>query len=507
MDFLTVLSKCIMLLFREGQLEDSSDNSADIVMTAVEKIPVNDTDIGIMTARNAIAMMKNLVIEMCRQHHTHKYELQELLQQIRVSACGDDAIFKAVSTGLEAEMTQPVLRRTITNLKKTIKDFYRNRLAAEKLKKAHRDFNFYANNIEDKDAYLKNLIAELEVLTRKTSGKDPGLVKSMSFTGENESSEIFEEAESSAGRGLAYKTGFKELDDALQGGPRPGDTVMISALQHNYKTGFSLSVFTNMVAFNTPRNKDTTKKPLAYRVTVEDPLRNNVQFMYQLIKHQETGEEADLTKVGAKEARDYVSSYLRRTGYHVLMDEVNPMEWNYQAIISRLVELQSQGYVIEIFCIDYLSKVSKEGCTQGALGDDMLDLLTRLRAFTAANGIIFVTPHQLSTAAKGLLQNLPHYRFLETIKGGGYFEKAKGLDRIYDIGILLHKCETPTGDWLHVLIDKHRFPTVVESAKKSFFLQFPKNRMPIPSNYDLVGYKVHRKLPSNAMDADSSLFI
>lgn len=111
------------------------------------------------------------------------------------------------------------------------------------------------------------------------------------------------------------------------------------------------------------------------------------------------------------------------------------------------------------------------------------------------NGILFVTPHQLSTEAKRLLQTVPQDQFLHKIKGGGFFEKTKGLDRIYDIGILLHKVELPNDAYLHVVVDKHRFPSVVDSSLKSFFLKFPSNKMPIPNNLRNEDYKVLRKVP------------
>lgn len=122
------------------------------------------------------------------------------------------------------------------------------------------------------------------------------------------------------------------------------------------------------------------------------------------------------------------------------------------------------------------------------------------------HGILFITPHQLSTDAKRLLQNTPQEQFLHAIKGGGFFEKTKGLDRIYDIGILISKCETPAGDFLHVVIDKHRFPTVVESSAKSFFLPFPACKAPIPANLEETEYKVLRRIPRSVVSKDDDLF-
>ncbi len=117
-----------------------------------------------------------------------------------------------------------------------------------------------------------------------------------------------------------------------------------------------------------------------------------------------------------------------------------------------------------------------------------------------------MTPHQLSTEAKRTLTLYPNEQFLNNIKGGGYFEKTRGLDRVYDIGILINKCETSNGDWLHVVIDKHRFPSVIDSRLKSAFIQFPSNKMPIPANADKEDYKITRKIPRGSGASSSSSF-
>ena len=98
---------------------------------------------------------------------------------------------------------------------------------------------------------------------------------------------------------------------------------------------------------------------------------------------------------------------------------------------------------------------------------------------------------------------MPPEAFLPFIKGGGFFEKTKGLGRIYDIGILLHKIEAQSGDYLHVVIDKHRFPSVIDSSLKSFFLPFPSNKMPIPSNLDDPHHKALRKIPRGGARAST----
>ena len=508
MDPIITLVKCITLLYRESQVETVSENSADLIRTAIDKIQVNNVDVGIGTHRNSTAQLKDYVLQMCRHPANHQYELSDVLQTIRLIAGQEENIYQSLAQAIEPPLTPPVLKRTITNLRKAIGDFFREQKIGELLKKSSRDFNFNRSAIGDISLYIRSIITELEVISSKTLAKDPGLIRTMDMSDEESLKDVFNDVHGSSNEELPFKTGFQELDQALQGGPRPGDTVVIGAIQHSYKTGMSLSLFTHIPLYNKPKTKDPSKKPLCYRVSLEDPIRNNAQFMYQLLKYEETGQHVDVKGISIEEMAKYYKKRLSINGYYVMMDEVNPSQWTYQSLINRVIELESQGYQLEVLCVDYLSKLPTTGCTQGAIGDDVLDMLSRVRAFCSAHGILFLTPHQLSSEAKRLLQSVPSDQFLNYIKGGGFFEKTKGLDRIYDIGILVNKCEMPQGDFLHVLIDKHRLPTVVDASVKSFYLPFPKNKMPIPSNYHVEQLKPLRKIPKAfATTGDSSFEI
>lgn len=384
MDSAVILSKCISLLYRESHIENLSENSADLVKTAIERITISDTDIGVGTRRNTLAALKTMIVEMCRNTVEHVYDLSELTQQVRLITNGDETLYQAITQGLEVDMAGPALKRAVTNLKKTISGFYRDERLGDLLKRASREFNFNRNSISDTSAYINTLVGELTALSTKSATKDMGLIKTLDLSDDESIAAAYSEVEASNSDGLAFRTGFVELDQATQGGPRPGDTMVISALQHEYKTGYSLSVFAHLPLFNRPRCTDPDKKPLCYRITAEDPVRNNAQFLYQLLKYEETGEAVDVKKCTVAEMSKYVKQRLSVNGYHVLIDEINPTRWTYQSIINRVIELESQGYKVEVLCIDYLSKIPTTGCTQGAMGDDMMDMLSRLRAFCSA---------------------------------------------------------------------------------------------------------------------------
>lgn len=384
MDANVLLTKCLTLLYRESQVENATENSNELIRTTVEKIKLNNVIVGFPAFKETTSSLRNLVLEMCRNPVNHVYELGELLQQIRIITNGDDNLYNAIAQGMESQQTGPNLKRSIVSLRKAISTEFREQKLAEIIKRTHQDLSFNRHTISDMSAYVRNLILELDVTSSKTSAKDTAIVKSMNFSDDDSMVDAYTNVANSNSTDLAFQLGWKELNTALQGGPRPGDTVIVGALQHNYKTGMSLSMFAHIALFNKPKTKDPNKKPLLYRVTFEDPLRNNAQFLYQLLKYEETHEPVDVKGVSIDEMAKYVQRRMRATGYHVILDEVNPSNWTYQSLINRIIELESEGYAVEVFACDYLYKVSTTGCVQGAIGDDFLDMLSRIRSYCAA---------------------------------------------------------------------------------------------------------------------------
>lgn len=500
-----LLTKCVTLLCREAEVEAGGVRSEDLVKTAISKIKVAEVDMGLPSKRDTTTKLKQLVLDLCNRQDV-EIDKSSLLQQIRIICADNAALYEACSMGIEPELTSSVLKRTITNIRKTIEDYFREQKTVELATRMYRDLNFGRHNIPDVSQYLRDAMIEMEVLSKKATARNTGIINSMNFEEDESMENIFTSVlESNTGENV-FTTGFRELNEALQGGPRPGDTLECAAKQHGYKSAFSLTLFGHIAIYNKPKTKDPEKKPLLYSVSFEDPLRNNAQFLYQLLKHDETREPVDVKAVSIEEMWKYVQARMRATGYHVIMEEANPLEWTHHDLINRLIELEAEGFQIEVLRTDYLAKMKEPSLRHGSIGDDVMEQLSRVRAFCASRGILLLNPRQLSTEALRLESTVPAENFLNTIKGQGFFEGSKGLGRIFDIGILLHKCETQAGNFLNVLVDKHRFPSVIDSKYKQFFLEMPESMMPIPSNLMTEDYKVLRKIPRSRASPDDDFF-
>lgn len=384
MEHKLLLVKSITLLYRESQQKEKGYNSAELVRTVVENVKPGDIGVGINTERETILSLKATVLELANNFMTEDFDKNLLSQRLKV-ACGDnERLYDAFISGIENDLSESQLKRTVLNLRKSIDNHFREEQINEILNKAAYTFRHQRDSIKDTGEFTAQVIAALEPLQSNTKTKDPAIVSNVDFGNAGEMNAVFKEIKDvSDGTGI-MRTGWQALNRMTQGGFRRGEFTLIGALQHKYKTGFTLSIFEQLALFNKPYMVDVNKKPLLLRISFEDSLAMNMQFMYQSLKYDETREEVDVTQVTEEEMTAYVQKRLSVNGYHIKMMRVDPTQWTYRDICNKAVELEAQGYEIHVLMLDYLMMVPTVGCTtSGPTGTDLRDLIRRVRNFFA----------------------------------------------------------------------------------------------------------------------------
>jgi hypothetical protein len=501
-----LLVKSITLLYRESQQKEKGYNSSELIRTVVETVKPGDIGVGINTEREIILALKDTVLDLANNFMTEDFDKNLLSQRLKV-ACGDnERLYDAFISGIENDLSESQLKRTILNLRKSIDNHFRDDKINEILSKASYTFRHQRDSIKDTCEFAAQVIAALEPLQSKIRAKDPAIVSDIDIGNLGDMNAVFKEIKDvSDGTGV-MRTGWQALNRMTQGGFRRGEFTLIGALQHKYKTGFTLSIFEQLALCNKPYMIDPTKKPLLLRISFEDSIALNLQFMYQSLKYDETREEVDVTQVSEEEMSAYVQKRLQVNGYHIKMLRVDPTQWTYRDICNKAVELEAQGYEIHVLMLDYLMMVPTTGCvTSGPTGTDLRDLIRRVRNFFAPRKTAVITPHQLSPDAKQLLRGgLPEDQFVKEIAEKGYFSGSKQLDQELDLEMYLHIFKM-NGAWhLAVQRGKHRLPTIVDEESKFFMLPFPK-RMPIPT--DLNGEdSSYTKVPSKSQIKSDNSF-
>lgn len=505
MEIRIILTKIITLLYR-CRLINVMDND-DLIRTVLNTIKVDSPE-NIFNGHNIVKNLKDFAIELLAEKEDTAKEV--IITRLSIILENDPKLLNVIKEAISPEYDDPTNKRVISSLIKMLNNYYKEHLSVEILSKAQYDLKFNRSKITNFGEYLTNVITNLEPLANLTSTiKDPAVVNELDFENQESVLNVFDLVRSQNTNKLIYKTGWQRLNRMTQGGIRRGEFITIGALQHKYKTGFSLSVFTQIPIHNAPiiMKGEEEKKPLLLRISFEDSLTNNLQFMYQYLKATDGIflKSKDFENLSTEEMTEYVMKRMTATGFHVKMQRVDPSQWTYMSVINRIIELEAQGYAVHLLMLDYATLLPTTGCVQGPVGSDKKDLVRRIRNFCSARNIIFMTPLQLSSEAKMLVRNgIPEHTLVKDVAEKGYYDGCKSIDQDIDLELFIHLFSHKRSKFISVARGKHRLPTVVDDEDKYFLLKFPGINIPIIGDYEKEdsGYS---SLPKDFDDSSSNI--
>ena len=440
MNDLLLLVKSITLMYRESLLNMEEDSTKDLVRKVIEAIKTPEVSIGITKDLEIINALKATATEMVNHDKSHKYQKDILLQQLQVNCGADESTYESLQSGIEPEMTEDENKLTVINIRTAIATHFKHGKIEEVLSKRFSEFKFKRSSIKNINKWINTMIAELEPFQVVGQERDSAIIDEVDISDKESINRVYASIKEENEGGGGFITGFQGINKMIGGKFRLGEQWGLYGLQHNYKTGFSLTIFKQICMYNTPILKDPKKKPLLLRISFEDSLVLNFQYLYKNMWENETGKvlsKKDLAEMDIGVMTEYVTNKLSATGFHVKLLFVNPSDWTYKDICNLVLKYEAEGYEVQMVMVDYLTKISKEGCTQGATGQDVRNLFERVKAFMASKGILFITPHQLSTEAKGLIRD-GYNDFVKRLPGGGYTADCRQIDQVIDGELFFH---------------------------------------------------------------------
>lgn len=470
MDNKLLLVKSITLIYRESLITPKNSNSSDLVRNVLENIKLPELNLSLNRERDILYALKQTAMEMCENGPDHEYEKSELLNRLKMNTADDDKLYESFVSSIDPDMNESGIKRTIVNIQKTIHNHFREQKVDELLSKAAYSFRHQRDKIKNVQNWLSEVIANLEPFQVSAVAKDPAVVASIDIGDENSTQEVFKVVKENSSGVSVLKTGLTGLNKLLQGGFRRGESWVIGALQHNFKTGFSMTLFKEIAMYNKPIMIDPNKKPLLVRISFEDEIDKNLQWLYQSLYENETGEKCITGDTEISVMSKYIKDRLEVNGYHIKILRVDPTQWTYMNICNYITELESQGYEIHLLMLDYLAMVPTNGCTIGPMGSDLRDMYRRIRNFCSPRKITMITPHQLSTEAKQLIRD-GRGEFVKEIANKGYYDKCKTIDQEVDGELYIHIEKKNNKSYLTIQRGKHRIPTLIDDADK--YLVYP----------------------------------
>ncbi len=452
-----ILVNGITLLCRASQLEHTSDDFAGLVRETVSDIKLPEFSVGISGDAKVIEALKRTALNLCSNPDIKNYVKTTLMQDLKIDTADDVDLFDALERGLVPPLSQEEIKQVCISISNNLSRYKKDKEVSDIIGKAAYRLKFQRDTIPD----IRMFVTELATLLEPFQGglddtKDPAIVSSVDLGNLEQIKKVVQNIKEMSLEDGILRTGWQGINRMLRGGFRRGEQWVMSALQHNYKTGFSLSLFKHLAIYNTPYMIDKTKKPLLIRISFEDDLALNIEFLYRSLMENETGESLpDKIDISIDEMSQYIHDRMSVNGYHIDMLRVDPTQWTYRDVINYCLKKEAEGYEIHVLMLDYLKMLPTTGCIQGATGQDVRDMFRRVRNFTNPRRITCITPHQLSTEAKMLIRD-GRSDFVKELPGKGYYDGCRTIDNEVDGELFIHIEKMNGRAYLTVQRGKHR---------------------------------------------------
>lgn len=456
-----LLIKSITLLFMEAQLVENSDKSRELIENVISTIKMPELNVTLDHEAEILFALRKLALEMAKDPSDTKYTTPEMVQRVKLATMDEPSLAEAFSELVEKEYSQEEIKRMVGNAKRSLNHHFKNDKIRAIINQAYKDINFKTDHLDDFGGIAEKVINELELYRGNTVNNDPAIVGELCTSVRDSVVNAFKKVNEEETGAAIIKLGVQGMNRMFRHQLKRGDFMVVSALQHNYKTGMTLNLFRQTVTYNEPVMIDPSKKPLAVWISFEDSLENNLRMFYTSIRCNEIGGPIpadEIAKLSVEELADYVITKLSATGFTVKILRVNPSAWTYRSLQDKVREWENDGYEVQIMGVDYLSLLPTTGCVQnGPTGTDKRDLFRRTRNFMNPRKILFMTPHQLSSDAKELIrQGKGEATFVKEIANKGYYEGSKQIDQEVDIEVHIHLVTVNGTTYVTAQRGKHR---------------------------------------------------
>lgn len=508
MDIKLLLVQVISLLYRASQSDDKSFDAREYAKSVIDQAKIPEQSLGSDFTHDSVKALKDMVIWMINVPHDYIFTLDEMRQRAKLVAGNEEPIYESIYQGINFTLTQEELIIRIAQYRNNIKIALTTHKLKEQMKSYYHNIMFKPEGIDWKNFCrdVSNDMVEFDHIFRgDVNETHPAIVDSIDFTNKDEIHEVLETGQKElSDEGtivLSHQGVNRMLGDSTgkKGGVRRGNSVVVGALQHNFKSGFSLNAFKAHAIHNKAYVTKEGAVATLVRITFETTAKYDVMYLYRNMYENEHGVSVDIKTVSIQEATEYVYAKFAQNGWKVILTHINPTDFTYRDLIDYLDSLRARGLEIHQVNMDYLNMISKKGLTASTAGEDIRELFRRMRNYGLEHNILMFTPHQLSMDAKKKMREGAN-DFVKQIANGGYYDGCGRLDQEVDIEIYIHIVKINGMSYLTIGRGKHRQPMAVTPDKDLFTCYAFSPIGDIPD--DIYGQDMSRKSPGANTQAE-----
>lgn len=470
MDIKSILATATTMLFLSGcageHVLKNYRPTVDEVMETCRPTEGQTVDF----AKNPITGLRDVINW---QLHSASYDKELFLQQVKLKLGQDEATYNAIKMGLDTPMDDELRLISKIRILKSGIDSNINKLKFEKNLDRIR-FKFGQSEIGSEEE--KALLEELQLGIEKIRGNGIGgakkhLVREINLnssesvaTGLDDAMSVYN-TNGILGFGLQ---GFNDLFGDHQG-IRRGETVVISALQHKWKSGALFTSAIQAAYFNEPtylvlpepkEGQEDKRKALFLHITLENDALGELLFAYKYIREQLEGIPTSISNLSAEEkeyAKLYVNKFFNDCGFEFRICQFAAGEFGYSELFGVVDSYEELGLEVHFISLDYMGKMATRGCVDGPHGKNIQDLYQRIQNYMLRKKIALLTAHQMSTEAKALERNGEEI-LVKAVCELGFYAGCRTVDNEVDMEIYQHIVKQGNKSFMTWQRGKHRKP-------------------------------------------------
>lgn len=252
--------------------------------------------------------------------------------------------------------------------------------------------------VHEIELHLETALTELKRAKDSESGRPISSVKMTDLQSVSDAVDLFYERSVTG----IIRTGLQGLNKALghRGGFGLGESVMVAARSHNWKTGLLLSCVRWIPIYNPHIKPPPGKKYLVYMVSVENDVSQNVMDVFKMLYCLNTGEEPD--KANADVIKKWIVDFYSKYDIEVVIESYRPEEFSTEVYYRKLEQFKAEGYQLLAFILDYIQEVAGGKVRGNNTENDwsyQSYLYQQFGSHAKVYGYIFFTGHQLNKKA------------------------------------------------------------------------------------------------------------
>lgn len=461
-----LLVKTITLLYLSTLVKDNNYDIHSIVKKVLDAVKPPERSIAVELTYDVETQLRNLIVYMMVTTESSKFNEEDLKQRFQL-ICGDDEnTFNALCSCLieeGEEIDESAVNKRIADEYWGVRRILEKEMIGDVVKKWLNKMNWepqninYSTLINDISSDLSQFSSLIGASSDITDHK--AVIAKVDFDDvQNVAKMLVLSKETMSSEGV-IKTGFQGVNRMCgePGGFRRGETLLIGALRHNYKSGFCRDIFIGTALFNVPYMKDSSKKPLNLRLSLEDEISTDIIELYRRIRQTVDLTFDRVSDIDPVEASQYIQEKLSHNGYHNVILAIDPTDFSIENIMALVEQYESKGYEIHHLNIDYLAMLVKNNNKSNTdmTSNYIQNLFTKLRNFCRRKSIFLSTPHQLGVDAKNLLKEGVS-DFVKKVVGKSFYDNCKRIDQEVDMEITIHKEVINGVSYLSMARGKHR---------------------------------------------------